>query len=571
LYDLPFPYKTFPALGTQPLDLLQQRMCPIEQMLRSGLLKNCSFCLPTSSFGRLTISPDGKQLYAIVYNGDGVGVQPGGVLVWDIDTSKDKEPSIPGSQPDFSTFLKVQTILDPQKDERWGHRVDAPHGIAVSPDNQRVYLVHGGINRFAVANPNTNDFDALIQDVMISRGFDRSITPFALRVIDPATYDQIVAETASALDLSLALVYASDVTSIFDVSSQEPQGSFVCDVSSQEPQVSSQKPSRSFLSSDRIAKNQRVGINAFEPVFAKRPFDMAVHPRGRQALVPFFQTGNFGVLDLDAQKALERPDDFFQGYVGVTPTKLDRTSWPIDPLDVALLFPRQIQYAQNGRFAVAVHAGSSGHQVCQSDSFNSACAQNGAVSIINAEAITRDINVYDANSNLYKTVDSHGHITNKPDDFGYYSVHPIDPKAVTHLFGYSITLGTNQRFISPRGVAIPPILSFLTPRAGDIVRATDPIHAEWRISGNVVYRIEFRLEQLGNAGGATFPSVNFLSNPLEGESLNRNEAKIEFHRLLGNSVPINGTRLRIYVKAFDGIGNVIVETSAIVTFQQVGG
>ena len=94
--------------------------------------------------GRLSVSPDGKQLYAIVSNGDSGGVQRGGVRVFDIDASHDSDDEdrpITGLQPNFSNFLNPTTFLDPYTVAYWGESSDAPRGIAVSPDNDRVYLV----------------------------------------------------------------------------------------------------------------------------------------------------------------------------------------------------------------------------------------------------------------------------------------------------------------------------------------------------------------------------------------------------------------------------------------------
>src|SRR5262249_6744140 len=122
-----------------------------------------------------------------------------------------------------------------------------------------------------------------------------------------------------------------------------------------------------------------------------RPFAMAIRPDGRRALVGFYQTGNFAVLDLDAQKTFQSPPvstgaeagfaamppDRFQGPIGMTPAiPLDRNLWPdrgvLHPFlsvvfntnpalpspDEARLFTWDVAYAQNGKFAAATHVGS---------------------------------------------------------------------------------------------------------------------------------------------------------------------------------------------------------------------
>ena len=71
----------------------------------------------------------------------------------------------------------------------------------------------------------------------------------------------------------------------------------------------------------------------FPEVFAKRPNGLSISPRGDRALVSYFQTGNFGVLDLGAQRRFGRPDaqqtDAFSGVAGVTPAlPLDVHLWP---------------------------------------------------------------------------------------------------------------------------------------------------------------------------------------------------------------------------------------------------
>jgi hypothetical protein len=133
----------------------------------------------------------------------------------------------------------------------------------------------------------------------------------------------------------------------------------------------------------------------FGQVYTHRPFGMTIRPDGKRALVSYYQTGNFGVLDLDTQAlfretppSIPNPNDIFVdpenppppgvflGLVAVTTAlKLDNNLWPgrgvlkaqdaADPArltllpspDEALLYAWDIAYAQNGRFAVGSHVG----------------------------------------------------------------------------------------------------------------------------------------------------------------------------------------------------------------------
>ena len=93
-----------------------------------------------------------------------------------------------------------------------------------------------------------------------------------------------------------------------------------------------------------------------------------------------FQTGNVGVLDSNLQPAFANrpgnrafgtlPPNLFTGMVGVSKAlALDSHLWPscgalgtplvheVPSPDESLLFTWDVQYAQNGRFAVATHGG----------------------------------------------------------------------------------------------------------------------------------------------------------------------------------------------------------------------
>src|SRR4029078_2123954 len=122
-----------------------------------------------------------------------------------------------------------------------------------------------------------------------------------------------------------------------------------------------------------------INQSGFSEVSMARPFAMAMRPDGQRALVAMHETGNFGVLDLDAQlnfKTVPNPnpalanlnDEFFKAYVAATPAiRLGPDHVALNgaiasdkfvpSLDERLLFPWQVEYAQNGKFAVATHQG----------------------------------------------------------------------------------------------------------------------------------------------------------------------------------------------------------------------
>ena len=57
-----------------------------------------------------------------------------------------------------------------------------------------------------------------------------------------------------------------------------------------------------------IPSTDRLVSQSHNPeVYAKRPFGFAMRPDGRRALVPFFQTGNFGVFDLRSPAVTDQP------------------------------------------------------------------------------------------------------------------------------------------------------------------------------------------------------------------------------------------------------------------------
>src|SRR5262249_56841803 len=65
---------------------------------------------------------------------------------------------------------------------------------------------------------------------------------------------------------------------------------------------------------------------------------------------------------------------------------LDGYRLPLGPESVPGMFPHRMGSAQNGRFALATHAGPSGHAICAISS-DPACIQHGGVSVIDVAGI----------------------------------------------------------------------------------------------------------------------------------------------------------------------------------------
>jgi hypothetical protein len=255
--------------------------------------------------------------------------------------------------------------------------------------------------------------------------------------------------------------------------------------------------------------------STFGSVFAKRPFSMSIRPDGKRALVAFFQTGNFGVLDLDAQRyfvplARNVSDGAFAGVVGVTPAiPLDKNLAPSRDAfttsaggtaspDDKLMFPTQVEYSQGGSFAVGIHTGL---RVPESSTAKS--HEGGGVSFINDQKIT-----FDLDANASRVFEPHLDGL-RP----YYSMIPVCETAnedlrectastVTTLFDYRAG-GRQWRFSRPRGVAIVPLLSVMAPRFGDQVYSTDAVTVRWRSSAT---RLQVKVFDLGAIGSPAAPT-----------------------------------------------------------------
>ena len=173
----------------------------------------CAFCVATSTLGRLTVSPDGKRLYAVVRNGSGAGFQAGGALAFNIELP-DRAPTVTGWQPNASEFLKLEhSYAAPKGDE--------PVEVAINRDNHDVYLVHGGARGFVSEPPDISQLDAAVHAVIVE---DNSF-------IEPAGSEELTlaAEYINILNGGQTLVSARGLVSEFDAAAAtplEPLGEF---------------------------------------------------------------------------------------------------------------------------------------------------------------------------------------------------------------------------------------------------------------------------------------------------------------------------------------------------------
>ncbi len=489
----------FDANAANVVDSLQTRLDDLEQtVIRTGhdLAKG------GSDISALKLSPDGRTLYLIVNVGRGSGVQPGLVFSLDVDLYKDDDLRTAALEPKLGHYLVLNPQVGIQSAGPPGS--DEPSGAAVTPDGKFLYVVNGGIESFS---PATND------DVVRHQ--------YALNLLSAngAGTDPNLLSAADALASQLAdgvtLVNAPGVIDVLNAPGLDTQTRYVSDVNAAwQPTAASGGPVVS-------------PIGFLGDVFAKRPMDIAMRPDGGRALVAYYQSGNFGVLDHDGQAHFAQPapgaqTGFFTGVVGVTPSiPLDRNLWPFVGASVApdgthvpspderLLFPSQIEYAQNGRFAAAVHTGAG---------LITDFGGGGALSIIDDSAITADIA-----SHAAAVEQTNGN--NRP----YYAALPVcaerpppDPpfdcatSAVTPLFSYLGSDGaTVIPFDRPVAVAIAPIVTVSAPRFGDPIRLTTDVIVRWAPADVAEIAIDvFPIDARGDLGAA----VGGAAQPVTGTS-----------------------------------------------------
>jgi PKD repeat protein len=500
--DLPGPYNLNADL---PTDTLKDRRNTLRTSLASA---------PPSGTGveisGLDMSPDGRVLYAAVRSGGGGGSQPGGVIAIDVDLYRDVVGF--GSKSDLTRYFKTigsaLRISDPAVPEGG----DEPSGVTVSPDGKHVYLVNGGLQFLTTTTTqlDLNQFEQIIGPV-----------PQVSQVVGEETRLEIQRQATSGE----TIVGAPGWTGVFTAASSSSAASqawlFRSDI---------------VFGWDPEPENGGLIVNhiTFPEVFASRPYGMTMRPDGKRAIVPLFQSGNFGVLDLEAQQHFQRPGigslpaTLFSGVAGVTEAlKLDRFLWPrrgafvsktgqkVPSPDEALLFPTFVEYSQNGHFAVSAHAGAGPPEDivatipddCASDLFvraallelgfdcNSSLPNplkrgGGAVSIIKDAQITADFAQHA--SQLVSAENQ----TIRP----YFATLPITSDAVTRLLTFDAGSGDEQ-FHEPRGVTIQPFVTIESPRWGDRVTRRTGVQVRWRDAG--VTHVKVRVLQVSSSGDLT--------------------------------------------------------------------
>ena len=213
--------------------------------------------------------------------------------------------------------------------------------------------------------------------------------------------------------------------------------------------------------------------------------------------------------------------------------------------DERLLFPTDVVYAPSGRFAVGIHTGAS----TPTDS-SPEPHEGGAVSFINDGVISVDLA---ANASA-TAVPNHNGV--RP----YYSMMPICEVAnrsrkecitgvVNTVFDYKIG-GQPRRFNRPRGVAIVPNFSIVTPRFGDHIDRTGEITLRWN---STAQQVTYRLFHLGPASGPDSPAVISAGSIAVGSSSRSLVRPFTFFHTFGLLVPMQRYRLEATLEATLGI------------------
>ncbi len=617
---LPPPYR--PTAALTPAESLADRLAAI-----TGVVPLANFpvgaAIPERSFGDLALSPDGRTLYIAVKTGSGGGLQPGFVLQVNVDLYRDASPLVPGLSSSLDQFLRpVPAMGSSAGGTPFGG--DEPSAVAASPDGQHVYLVNGGLKEFVTLLPDTLDltpYEQVANPLLIGAqlgfqglaGLHASLRAF--QELQSNLYNEMLIDLKAQANSGRTLINAAGVTDVFRPG-LAPIHQWLF-------------PSELGFGWNPPAANGGRIVNQFRfaSVFAKRPFGLAIRPDGQRAIVPYFSTGNFGVLDLSSQSSFRNPTSaglpatLFQGVVGVTPAvRLDNHLWPrrgaytsgngvfVPSPDESLLFPGPIEYAQNGRFTAAIHTGvnrprvvaaplpdfannnqerlslnSIGFSIAPGASSGTDPDGNpvsslephlfhrggGALTVLHDDRVGNDL----SNNASVEVPSSTGGV--RP----YFSQNPVcqafDPavpgcvtEVFTRHFEYSAA-GNATRFSRPRGVSIQPFVSIETPRFGDHVLTTMPVRFRWRDAGG--NRFGITVHDLGTPAAPLTAPV--LINAVQ-RTLTAAERQTQtFGRTVGSlfargSRPVTGHNYRIRFTLFTGTGAELSATSIDVFFER---
>ncbi len=321
-------------------------------------------------------------------------MQPGGVVAIDVNLYRDASPNSFGLQTDLSNYLVIDGATFAMADAGPVGRGDEPSAVAVSRDNRHVYLFNGGyshIEGLGVEGLHLADYTQLVGGAIFhdatalsSGGLAGTMSAInSANNSSSARYSQLERELRRLAMGGIALMVAPGFTGTFDTANGNQQNWLF-------PSNVLTGWNASFDAPIVQDSDSGLVVSQFTmpEIFSVRPMAVAMKPRGpqgpenRRALVAFGYTGNFGVLDLDAQTAFGNasppnasiaslPSDMFHAFVGVTPAlRIGPHAWPergvfrshgstlsVPSPDEALLNATDLEYAQNGKFAVATHAG----------------------------------------------------------------------------------------------------------------------------------------------------------------------------------------------------------------------
>lgn len=543
LFDLPRS-----LVGPIPAGPLQDDITQRLEQLRSHAVTGLALNTPPgllSGISDLELSPDGRILYAAVRGGSGGGVQQGLVLPIDVNLYDDADLAAPGHQAALDDYLSIAFPAAPTFRVNPGPagnpvRADEPSDVAVSPDGQHVYLLHGGVKAFlSLTSDGVSPAAEALRSLAVGQAFGvlaaGATGNFLGLVTSAAIFNAGASEAIASLSSDLSQQIASGFTLL------EAPG--LTSVFSAEPATAGTEK-WTFTSNVAFgwapAGTRVISQVSFPEVFAKRPFSMAISPTGRRAIVAMFQTGNFAVLDLDSQPQFAAPasgvTDVFSGLFAVTPAiELDTNLWPsrgafndadgnfVPSPDEALLFPTKVQYASNGRFAVAMHVGvgrarqisprlpqfsvgvravralrqlgftiadgatsgldPDGNPVTELQRVATPFDRGGgAISVIRDGDISADLSANGGRSISLGGRPIRPYFSQAPlclDTNNDLTLPKCASQVTTPHLGYRLALGGSARFERPSGLAIEPLLSVEGPAFGATVSPTAPLSLRW--------------------------------------------------------------------------------------------
>lgn len=600
LADLPPPFN---ALARNlPVSTLSDRL----EQLEASLGVN-------GSISALDVSPDGRTLYAAVRRGGGSGRQGGTVLPIDVDLYRDARESTPTLESDLGSYLKpafpgVNVFASTEDDE--------PSDLAVGPDGSTVHVVSGGYQSFESIGP--EDLNAgLYRNILapslygvspgaMANGGVGGLTSgvAAVQQEQGALFDELARGLKNEFSLGAQFINAPGATVAYTTAGAQ-QWFFPSEV------VFGWAPSAA-------AGGRLVNQFSFRRLFAKRPFSIAFRPDGGRAIASYFQTGNFGVMDLDTQQSFgaavrqAAPPGLLAGVAAVTPAvALSAHLWPsrgafqdvgllyVPSPDESLLFPSHVEYAQNGRFAVGIHAGNGPREeitaVLPDFQFDNDARLNlvsigfqiepgadsgrdpdglpvfprgthafqrggGAITVLNDDAITNDLAV-----NAGRVVLGENGV-----DRPFFAQHPLceehdDQRPACSIelarshYQYEVPSGGKRSFGQLRALAIDPFVQIESPRFGDYVRRTQSITVRWRDAS--VTRVRFTALDLGTSDVAppAPPQVGQTARTLDARQKLGQTLSLGLTSLIAQ--PTDGHRYRIRTEVL--IGSLVLSTSAV--------